>query len=73
MMFRKSFKVLSALLTLALLAGFALAADPAPKPAEEKKPDLFSWTPTHGKRLVRKPFTTRFAAHGRYVVVGDNQ
>ena len=72
-MFRKTFKVLSALLALALLCSASLAADPAPKPAEEKKPDLFYWTPTRGKILVRKPFTTRFAAHGRYVVVGDNQ
>ena len=72
-MFRKKFKALAALLALALMAGFALAADPAPKPVEEKKPDLFYWTPTRGKILVRNPFTTRFAAHGRYVVVGDNQ
>ena len=34
-MFRKSFTALAALLTLALLSATALAADPAPKPAEE--------------------------------------
>ena len=40
-MFRKTFKALTALLALALLCGASLAADPAPKLAEEKKPDLF--------------------------------
>ena len=40
---------------------------------EAPKDDLFSWTPTHGARMARAPFTTRFPARGRYVAVGDSQ
>ncbi len=66
----------------ALLAGTANAAEvkkEAPKTgntyvtAAEKRDDLFYWTPTVGGATVRSPFTTRYPARGRFVVVGDNQ
>lgn len=75
-MFGKSLRCLAvvSMLTVSLTAA-APAADVAKTeqtPAEQKQ-DLYYWTPTINKRLVRNPFTTRFAAHGRYVVIGDNQ
>ncbi len=35
--------------------------------------DIYNWTPSSSAPIVRKPFTTRFPARGRYVALGDNQ
>ena len=58
---------------MATFCAAASCAAEAPAKAPEKKENVYYWTPTYNPLLCRKPFTTRYPAHGRYVVVGDNQ
>ena len=57
----KKFLAAAALLFASAAAGFAYDAS------------VFNWVPSQPERLTRSPFTTRFAARGRYVAVGDSQ
>lgn len=65
-MFRKSLRFAAALVFVAVLAASCLAA-------EESRDNLYSWTASAGGRLVRLPFTTRYATHGKYMIIGDTQ
>ena len=70
--------------TCVMLAANAFAAE-APKvkanamgsqlyiEKEQGTNNLYSWVPTSAAPSVRKPFTTRYPARGRYVALGDNQ
>ena len=66
-MFRKSMRSFLAFVLILACAAAGFAAE-APK-----SDDLYGWTPTRGARMTRNPFTTRYPAHGRYMVIGDNQ
>ncbi len=68
--------------SLMLLGALSLSASAAPRENAmgQVVPDqplvqeeLFDWTPTSGAPAARTPFTTRYPATGRYVVIGDNQ
>ncbi|MGN0837798.1 MAG: gamma-glutamyltransferase family protein [Pyramidobacter sp.] len=74
-------KFVLALGVMAACASGALAAD-APKKGntmggllveDTKVANQYVWAPSSGAPMCRTPFTTRFPARGRYVVIGDNQ
>ena len=79
-MFRKISSTFFAAVAFTAISCMAFAADPKGNAMGQVVPDeavkvqdLYAWTPSSGAPAARTPFTTRYPARGRYVVIGDNQ